>query len=298
VGSDGWEAPLALAVDALGLATFGGFTYSPGFPTTLGAYDTSHNGGSGFNDAFVARLDGAGSSLLYSTFLGGPEYESVGDLALRVDGDAVVAGFCGPDFPVTPGSYDPFFNGAQDAYVTRLRMAGQGANDLRYSTYLGGGSWDNGLSVVLDGEAAVVGGLTQSMDFPTTQGAFDEEYNGSTDEADAFVSRLSSLTVGIDQTPSELTGLPPATLHEVLPNPTLGRVSYQVHLRSDARVRVSVFNTQGRLVETLIDGWLPAGPHRFAWDPSDAHHKFASGTYYLRLDAEGVQQNRKLILLH
>ena len=94
VGGDLWDAPMALAVDELGRPTFGGFTYSPSFPTTPGAYDESHNGGTtDFNDAFVTRLDATGSTLLYSTFLGGITYESVRDLALcPVTGDTFAYG--------------------------------------------------------------------------------------------------------------------------------------------------------------------------------------------------------------
>jgi hypothetical protein len=63
---------LGLAVDASGAVYVAGVTTSPDFPTTPGAYDTTYNGGSDvYGDAFITKLDPTGSTLQYSTFLGG-----------------------------------------------------------------------------------------------------------------------------------------------------------------------------------------------------------------------------------
>jgi hypothetical protein len=146
----------------------------------------------GVADAFVIRLSPTGSSLLYSTFLGGMGEDGAGDanaLALDEQGAATVAGYTrSSDFPTTLGAFDTSFNGVADAFVTRLTPAG---SSLVYSTFLGGGTGsDYGNALALDAQgAATVAGRTSSSDFPFTSGAFDTTFNGGS--SDAFVTRLS-----------------------------------------------------------------------------------------------------------
>ena len=111
-----------------------GWTQSSDFPTTPGAFDTSYNGGSA--DAFVVRLNAAGSALDYATFLGGSEWDG-GDAIAWTPPAALRDGYTSSsDFPTTPGAFDPSFNGgAHDAFVVRLNAAGSA---LDYATFLGG----------------------------------------------------------------------------------------------------------------------------------------------------------------
>ncbi len=98
-----------------------GWTNSSTFPTTSGAYDTTHNSD---YDAFVTRLDATGSSLSWSTFLGSSGWDEVYALALDPSGAVTVAGYTdSPGFPTTPGAYDTTYNGGGDAFVTRLLIA-------------------------------------------------------------------------------------------------------------------------------------------------------------------------------
>ncbi len=178
------ERAINLAVDATGNATVVGFTFSIGFPTTPGAFDSDFNG---YYDVFVSRLNAAGSALIYSTFLGGEGYDEGSGLALDDAGNATLIGLTGsPDFPTTPGAFDTTINGDGDAFVARLNAAG---DDLIYSTFLGGNTDDFGHSVALDpaGRATVTGD-TLSGNFPTTPGAFDTTHNGL---QDVFVTRLN-----------------------------------------------------------------------------------------------------------
>jgi hypothetical protein len=76
-------------------------------------------------------------------------------------------------------------DGSNDAFVTKLNAMGSA---LRYSTFLGGTSEDAGLGIAVDESGrAYVTGFTDSVDYPTTSGAFDTTYNGNTD---AFVTKL------------------------------------------------------------------------------------------------------------
>jgi hypothetical protein len=172
------------AVDAAGNAYVLGATRSPNFPTTAGAFDTTENGAF---DAFVAKLNPAGSALVYSTFLGGLDMDSGAGLAIDTASNAYVAGgTASADFPTTPGAFDTTLSDS-DAFVTKLNAAGSG---LVYSTLFGGSGSESGAALALDtaGNAWVTGG-TSSLDFPVTADALDSSLNGGI--TDAFVAKLN-----------------------------------------------------------------------------------------------------------
>ena len=117
------------------MPTFYGRTPSSSFPSTSGSFDPSHNGQ---DDAFVVKLNPAGSGLLYATFLGGSGGDAASVIAVDAAGSAYVAGdTTSSNFPSTPGSFDPSHNGSFDAFVVKLNPAGSG---LVYATFLGGSS--------------------------------------------------------------------------------------------------------------------------------------------------------------
>jgi hypothetical protein len=184
LGGTNGDIGQGIAVDGRGRAYVTGQTGS-GFSTTPGAFDTTFNGG--FQDAFVTKLNGRGSALVYSTFLGGTSSDDGRGIAVR-GGRAYVTGFTeSADFPTTPGAFDTTFNGVRDAFVTKLNARGSA---LVYSTFLGGTSSDDGRGIAVDGRGrAYVTGDTSSADFPTTPGAFDTTRTG---EQDAFVTKLNA----------------------------------------------------------------------------------------------------------
>lgn len=164
------------------------------FPTTPGAFDTTHNGAP---DAFISKLSADGSTLLYSTFLGGSGFEYVRDILVDDSGNAIVSGGTGEGsipFPTTPGAFSTIHNGEFDAFVSKLSADG---STLLYSTLLGGSDRDRAHAIAVDGAGNVlVTGYTNfssyyppTTPFPTTPGAFDTTYNGA---LDAFVSKLSA----------------------------------------------------------------------------------------------------------
>ncbi len=185
LGGSSRDQGYGIAVDGAGRAYVMGYTESSDFPTTPSAFDPTHNGN---GDAFVAKLNAAGSALEYATFLGG-SYDDLGS-AIVVDGEgrAYVTGHTrSSDFPTTPGAFDPTYNGdAGDAFVAKLNAAGSA---LEYATFLGGGSYDYGYAIAVDGAGRAYVTGYGSSDFPTTPGAFDPTYNGG---GDAFVAMLST----------------------------------------------------------------------------------------------------------
>src|SRR5215204_3288946 len=190
LGGTSYEIGAGIAVQD-GMAYVTGQTESADFPTTTGAFDTTHNG---FSDAFVTKLNASGSELTYSTFLGGTSGDvglgTSGEVGLGIavrEGRAYVAGHTtSADYPTTPGAFDTTFNGGnQDAFVTVLNTSGSA---LAYSTFLGGASGDFVGDIALDGSGrAYVTGQTTSADYPTTHAAFDPTFNGN---SDAFVTKL------------------------------------------------------------------------------------------------------------
>ena len=183
-GGSGDDYGQGIAVDASGQAYVAGRTDSNNFPTTPGAYQPVTGGGGG--DAFVAKLDASGSTLVYSTYLGGSGFDAGYAIAIDAAGNAYVMGHNYlADFPTTPGAYQTTTHGVYDAFVTKLNPSGSG---LVYSTYLGGTGDDGGLGIAVDALGnAYVTGTTNSSTFPLQnprQSTFGGDY-------DAFVTKLN-----------------------------------------------------------------------------------------------------------
>jgi hypothetical protein len=187
---------LHIAVDDAGQAVVTGYTESSDFPTTPGAFDTSYNGSDRDRDAFVVKLNPAGSGLSYGTFLGGDRWDIAYSVAVDGASSAHVTGSTSSNnFPTTPGVFQTSCYGApwSDAFVVKLNPSGSG---LDYATCLGGARGDGGSDISLDGGGnAYVTGGTGSNNFPTTPGAFDTSLGGYTD---AFVVKLNSVGSGLD----------------------------------------------------------------------------------------------------
>jgi Beta-propeller repeat/Cep192 domain 4 len=174
-----------IAVDSSGNAYIAGSTYSKDFPTTSGSFQPQPPGTLQYIDrssAFVTKLNSTGSSLIYSTYLagttgasGGPVFpaDSANGITLDTTGEAVVVGITSEsDFPTTPGAFQARGPTSGDVigFVTKLNAAWSG---LIFSTYLGGTSDDELNAVALDSSGNIyVAGTANSLDFPTTPGAF------------------------------------------------------------------------------------------------------------------------------
>jgi sugar lactone lactonase YvrE len=221
------DSPLRMAVDGAGSAYVVGTAHSTDFPTTPGAYQLTNKAAANLaSNAFVAKLSPNGSSLAYSTYLGGSgvsasssnfDNEGAGEAGYGIavvttgdaTGEAYVTGYTfSPDFPVTANSYQQVnhatANVGANAFVSKLNATGTG---LVGSTYLGGTgraisngnssldaseNGDDGIGVVLDtsGDAYVIG-VTSSSDFPTTTGAYQTTNKAAANLAsNAFVSKL------------------------------------------------------------------------------------------------------------
>jgi RHS repeat-associated protein len=196
LGGTGNDTGYGIALDAAGEATVGGVAAST-FPTSLGAYQTTHSGGN--TVGFVSKLNAAGSGLVFSTFLGGTGGDQVNAVATDGSGNINVTGQTNStNFPTSSGAYQTANAGGTDAFVSNLSPTGT----LTYSSYLGGGGTDVGLGIAVgnDGDVVVTGdtgsggssgsgsGSGSSTTFPTTSGAMQSTFAGG--GTDAFVARL------------------------------------------------------------------------------------------------------------
>ncbi len=180
------EQGASIAVNSAGEAYVTGVTTSLDFPASPG-YDTSP---SVIPEAFVVKLNAAGTGLLYATFLGGSSDDYGSGIAVDNTGEVYVVGAtASPDFPASVGSgYDTTHNDLFDAYVVKLNDAGTA---LRYATFLGGSDDDLGLDIAVDStNRAYVTGYTESGDFPASLGpGYDTTHNGA---RDVFIVKLDA----------------------------------------------------------------------------------------------------------
>ena len=226
LGGSGSDAANTIAADATGNVYVAGQTISPDFPVTPGAFQTTYAGSAiSSPNAFVTKLNPAGTALVYSTYLGGSGgvvcaspilFYKAGDqasgLAVDSSGNAYVAGATvSANFPVTSGAYQttnhdqiscyPPYLGGYNAFITELNSAGSA---LVYSTYLGGsgltpagsvgvilyGGGDRANALALDSsENVYVAGSTSSYDFPVTAGAFQTTDNSA--GTSGFIAKLN-----------------------------------------------------------------------------------------------------------
>jgi phosphatidylethanolamine-binding protein (PEBP) family uncharacterized protein len=212
LGGAGNERGFAIAVDNNGNAYLTGQTDFTDFPVTPSAFDTTcgTDGLCNFNpttgtqpDAFMTKVSATGSSLLYSTYLGG-DAEDIG-LGIAADnaGNAYVTGltYSSVGFPLL-NPFQPVYSGAGDAFLTKIDTNASGVASLAYSTYLGGNAIDQGNGIAVDGTGkAYVVGFTKSttVPFPTTAGVLQPSCalnpQGGCD-GDVFVSKFDPTLSG------------------------------------------------------------------------------------------------------
>jgi hypothetical protein len=194
LGGSGLDEGLGIAVDSAGDAYVTGLTQSSDFPPK----NPIQSKFGGVQDAFVTALNPTGTSLLYSTYLGGSDSDGASGIAVDGSKNVYVTGQTGsPDFPVANAT-QPKSGGENDAFVTEINSAG---SQLVFSTYLGGSLNENTQSggssplgaIAVDSAGAnlFVTGNTESPtgSFPTTTGAYQAAFGGGS--FDAFVAKYS-----------------------------------------------------------------------------------------------------------
>jgi fibronectin type 3 domain-containing protein len=253
-GGGSIEPSCLVDVDADGNIYLAGTTMSQDFPTTTGAYDETPNG---HTDIFAMKLSPDGSTLLFSTLIGGSVTDVCQGLDVDDDGNMFITGYTiSDDFPTTTGAFSTSRpGGSTDLFLLRLDPSG---GSLGYSTYLGGDVYEKVFGIHVDGMGnAYLTGETESLQFPTTVGAYDTTRDG---QQDCFVTKM-------DPTGSELV--------------------YSTYIGGDGRDR-------GIAIESDASGrayvaGLTDSSHRFPLTENayDLKRSGASDGFVLRLGSDG-----------
>jgi hypothetical protein len=208
VSSSAVDKANGIAVDGTGNVYVTGLAGSTDFPVTSGAFQTTNAAIQPYGaNAFVTKLNPAGTALVYSTFLGGNgtlDGSQDGAQAIAVDssGHAFVAGYAGSfNFPTTPGAFqrtkggNSNYSSGSNAFIAEFSANGSG---LVYSTFLGGAGGDGASALALDSQDDVyVTGLASSKDFPTTPGAYQTATTATNGGYNAFVTKLNPTGTGL-----------------------------------------------------------------------------------------------------
>jgi len=318
-----------IALDGSGNAYVTGNTYSSNFPTA-NAYDNSHNGGS---DVFVANLTASGSTLAYSTYLGGSSTDTVYDIAVDGSGNAYVTGETrSTDFP-TFNAYDDTHNGGGlaylDAFVASFLSDGSLPVELslltatavsdrvtlrwRTETEVGNVGFRIYRSEEKDGNytrIAFVSGAGNS--------AMPNDYqfmDSNVEPGKTYFYYLEDIDIAGERSKSEIIKVvvPPAQpvlpipkefrLLQNYPNPFNPSTWLPYELATDATVTIRIYNTEGQLVRQLNIGKQKAGSYitkkRAAyWDGRDSFgDRVASGVYYYTLQAGEFSATQKMVIM-
>ncbi|MCI0681621.1 MAG: SBBP repeat-containing protein, partial [Gemmataceae bacterium] len=203
-GGSGDDRAFGIAVDGSDNAYITGYTTSANLPLARNgvagqAIQAAHGGGT--SDGFVAKLNAAGTALVYSTYLGGSGAENSAGLVGLLDGAGIAVDAAGnawvtgmtasTNFPTVNPRQGTFGGGAWDGYVTRVNTVGTA---LDYSTYLGGSGDDRGQGIAVDsaGKAYAVG-RSNSANFPTTSGVVQPANKGG---FDAYATKFDASLTG------------------------------------------------------------------------------------------------------
>lgn len=237
------ETVTGIAVDSSGNAYVAGYTYSPDFPTTPGALETTNSSG-----GFVSKLNAAGSALAYSTYLG--HVSSISAIAVDSNGTAYVTGYTsdayyGHAFPTTPNAYWPT-NSNQvcaptDYFVTGINTTG---DQLLYSSCFNSptdptyGQFPHGIALDSHGHIYVAG-ATSYPGFPTTPNAYEVPFSGMPESA--FLTVFDTTSSGAASLYySTILGVPSASN-----NPNGGTIATSVAVDSFGKAYLTGYTPNG-----------------------------------------------------
>lgn len=182
-GGSGFDPAIGVAVDSAGNAYAIGVTNSTNLPT-VNALQSNYGGG--VTDAFLVKINAAGSSILFATYLGGGGQDFGAIILLDQSGNINVCGEAGNGFPTTANALQRAFGGGNnDAFFAKLSNDG---STLLYATYLGGSGDEEGRGLALDAAGNIfLSGTTASPNFPLADAL--QQTNGG--GRDVFAAKLN-----------------------------------------------------------------------------------------------------------
>ncbi|MFH1825620.1 MAG: SBBP repeat-containing protein [Candidatus Firestonebacteria bacterium] len=283
LGGSGFDYGSSIAVDSSRNVYITGWTTSTNFPVQ-NAYQGAYGGG---YDAFITKINASGNALIYSTYLGGNNWDYGYGIAIDSSENAYVTGFTkSTNFPVWDAYQRTYAGGSCDAFITKINASG---NALTYSTYLGGSDDESGSSIAVDNSGnAYVTGFTKSTNFPVR-----DVYQGTNaGDYDVFITKINSPIV-IDL-PANLNNV------KIYPNPFNPMTAYERSLKMinlPSNSTVSIYNVEGVLIMTLTDYGNVGSVH---WDGKNNNGELVSrGVYiYLIQDDKGNKLTGKIAIIY
>jgi hypothetical protein len=274
------ESGRAVVVDEFKKAYIVGWTESSDFPTTPEAFDPTYNG---HTDAFVCKLNKAGSDFMYCSYLGGTCWDWGEDIDLYDDLSAVVTGYTTTgDFPVTEDAFDTSHNGAADSFVSYVSPDGR---DLPYSTFLGGDNIEYGTGIAVDSKLFThTTGYTASLDFPTTPDAFQREFawNPGLETTDGYFVKF------VRHWPISLEVTTPANGASVA-----GIVPIVAEVEADGEVAWVTFEIEGETGREILYTDYEA-PYQYDWD-SAAYQSYTFEQFDITVRASDTDAEPHLV---
>ena len=191
IGGSSSDVPAGIKVDASGNVYVAGTTYSQDFPIVNGYDPIIEPGNPPYTygkDAFILKLNSAGNSLNFSTYLGDENSDQIYDIAIDQENNIYVVGATSsPEFPITSNAFDKIYEHSSEGFVTKLSNTGQ---SIIYSSFVGGEKTESCEAIALDSNNNMyITGTTQSAEFPTLN-AYSTAF--SDDQFCCFVLKLSS----------------------------------------------------------------------------------------------------------
>ena len=199
-GGRNYNAPSGIAIDSNGHAFIAGETNATDFPTTAGVVQPIF---AGQDDGFVTELSADGSSLIFSTYLGGGDYDGLFGIKLDSSGNIFVGGYSASRDLTLVLPVQTTFGGYYDGWAAKLSAGG---TQLLLSTYLGGNDQDSVYGLDLWNNNLCLAGRTASANFPVTAGAPQTTYGGGV--WDNFLSMID-----LEPTAVQLTSVVSRKVH-------------------------------------------------------------------------------------
>ena len=182
-GGTNYNAPAAIVIDSLGDACIAGETNATDFPTTMGVVQPAF---AGQDDGFVTEVSPDGSALVFSTYLGGSDYDGLFALKLDQNGNILVGGYSASTDLSLAEPFQPKMAGYYDGWLAKLSQDGR---QLLWATYIGGKGQDSVYGLDLWKDELYATGRTESADFPATANADQSGYGGGV--WDVFLTEIN-----------------------------------------------------------------------------------------------------------
>jgi hypothetical protein len=258
-GGSGQDSANGLAVDSNGYAYVVGSTTSTDFPISGSALQSTLS--SGATNVFLSKFSADGSSLSYSTYLGGSLDDEAMSVAVDFNQNAYLTGYATSSgsnpFPTTSTAFQPSLNGQiGNAFLTRINTTQSGTASLIYSTYLGGANaqpfGDVGYGVALDSASkAYVTGETTSTDFPVTTTLPQSTVNSNGTVFASIIDTTQTATASLTYS-TYLAG-----------TGALGEGGYAVAVDQNQKIYLTGFTSSGNFPATTSVVACPSNPNTF-----------------------------------